>query len=150
MFRSTHTNSYETDTDTASSPSSTSTSTQPNFRAPSTSNPTNETPTLPITPNTKLAPPPNPLTALRHPLPTPLFRHASTVWWGPGEAIVRHIKQTTYSTVRTSFLYTLLLPSGITRNVHETLLETSAPPSPPPHSTAPTPFTPVHVLDVAP
>ena len=53
MVCATCTTSYETDTETASLPSSTSTLNQQNFRAPCTSNTTNETPTLPSTSNKK-------------------------------------------------------------------------------------------------
>ena len=148
MVCATCTTSYETDTKIASSPSSTSTPNQPNFISPSTPNPINENLTLPSILNTKSAHPPNPPTSLCHPPSTPLFCPVFTVWWGPVEAIVRHVEQTTYSTGSTSFSYQLLIPSGITITVQETCLETSTPPAPPPHSNAPTPSLPVYVPDV--
>ena len=138
------------DTETASSPSSTSTLTQPNFRSLSTLNPTHATLTPPNTLNTNIVPPPNPPTELHHYPPTLLFRPTSTVWWGPVEATVRHVKQTTYSTGHPSFLYHLLLSSGITRTVKETCLKTYTPTAPPSHSTSLTPPPPVHAPDVAP
>ena len=138
------------DTETASSPSSTSTLTQPNFRSLSTLNPTHATLTPPNTLNTNIVPPPNPPTELHHYPPTLLFRPTSTVWWGPVEATVRHVKQTTYSTGHPSFLYHLLLSSGITRTVKESCLKTYAPTAHPSHSTSLTPPPPVHVPDVAP
>ena len=150
MIRATRTTSYDTNTETQSSPSSTSTPTQPSFRDPYTSNPTNAIPTLTNTSNTNTAPPPKPPTALHHSPPTPLFRPTFTVWWGPVEAIVVHFKQTTDSTGHPSLLYQLLLPSGITRTVEETRLETYAPTAPLSHSTAPTPYPPFHVPDVTP
>ena len=72
------------------------------------------------------------------------------MWWGPVEEIVRHDKDNTDYTGHPSFSYQLLLPIGITRTVEETRLETYAPTAPPYHSTAPTPYPPVHVPDVAP
>ena len=148
MDRVSCTTSY--DTETASSPSSTSTPSQPNFRAPSTSNTTHATLTPPNTSNTNTLPPPNPPTALHHSPPTPLFCPTSTLWWGLVEAIVIHVKQTTYSTCHPYFLYKLLLSRGITRTVKETCLETYEPTTPPSHSSSSTPPPPVHVPDVAP
>ena len=150
MVHASCTTSYETDTNTASSPSSTSTPTQPNSIAPSTSNPTNETPTTRNTSNTKKTPSPNPPTVLHHYPPTPLFRPTYTVCWGPVEIKVRHVNQNTYSTGCPSFLYQLLLPSGIKITVEETRLKTYAPTAHPPHSTNPTLSPPVHVPGVAP
>ena len=87
---------------------------------------------------------------LHSPPPKPQFRPASTVWWGEVEAIVNFFEQTTDSAGHISFLYKLLLPSGITRTVQEWLLKTSTPPAPPPHTTVPTPSPSVHFPYVAP
>ena len=150
MVCATHTTSYETDIETVSSPSSTSTPTHPNFQATFTSDPTTETLTPPSTLITPSVTPSTPPTALRRPPHTPLFCTTSTVRWVPVEAIVKHVEQITYSAGHTSFSYQILLPRGLTRNFQETRLETSAPPSPPPHTTVPTPSLPAQVPDVAP
>ena len=150
MISASRTTYYDTDTKTTYSTPYSSTPTLQNFRDPSTSNPTNTTLTPPNTSNTNTAPPSNPPAAIHHYKPTPLFRPTSTVCWGLVEAIVRHVKQTTDSTGHPSFSYQLLLPSGITRIIEETCLETYAPTAPPSHSTNPTPSPPVHVPYFAP
>ena len=124
-------------TKTASSLSYTYTPTNQNSISPSAYNPTNTFLTPPNTSNTNTAPPPNPPTLLHQSMPTPLFHP-------------RHVEQTMDSTGHPSFLYQLLLPSGTTRTVKVTRLETYAPKARPYLSTAPTPSPTVHVLGVAP